>query len=626
MCGILTLVTKENNREQTVQAMLRPLRESRGPDAWGINQVEENQNYKVFLAHARLSIIDVGKLANQPMIDPETGIALTYNGEIYNYKDLQNQLESSWQFRTQSDTEVLLAGLVVWGLEKTLNKLRGMFAFVFYDPRTKTLYAARDRAGEKPLSFGKVGDDWVFTSDLRVLGAHPDWSREVSLKNLRTYFRYRFVPHPESIFVGFNKLGPGQCLKFVLGQDVAPIVKTWWSICEEWGGNQEQDNLDFRETLGGVVRRTVEASDVPVGCFLSGGVDSSLVSALAAKANQENLRAYTIQFKDEEFDESKQAAAIASSLNLSHTVVPFGFSDFKIAFEKLNGFLDEPAAVHSFYPLGFLAERAREDVKVCLSGDGGDELFGGYNRYLFWQSFMKKALLVPEIMRKVLGKSLATRAGGNLFQILANSLGQNQIDSKREKIIHALNAHDLIDFYQTLLQQKQSPLGQGGVFPIAKCASGNLSSVEHLMAMDFNFYLPGDVLNKVDRATMAVGLESRAPLLDLDVIKVAGQMPLQNKIDKGQGKLALKKWLEELLPDIKHNQPKAGFTTPIVKWRQQLFEGQFFEHLEESVLNPFIDPEYKKRLTSGDFAGEEGFTLYCVLTWLHKHDLKVVDK
>jgi asparagine synthase (glutamine-hydrolysing) len=627
MCGVLTVLTKQSDQDQyqkILSAMLQPLRESRGPDAFGVQHRPGPEGWQLYLAHARLSIIDISAEANQPMQDPETGLCLIYNGEIYNYKELRQELEGRHSFATLSDTEVLLAGLKVWGLESTLQKLRGMFAFVAFDPRENLLFGARDRAGEKPLSFGKVEGDWVFTSDLRVLDAHPQWRREVSFDKLKTYFRYRFVPHPQSIFAGFSKLGPGQLFRMRLGEDAEPRVQSWWSFAEIWSNQNRVKNADVRQTIRQVVKRTLEASDVPVGCFLSGGVDSSLVTALAQQETAHRLQAYTIQFLGPDYDESKQAKALAKALNVRHTVVPFGFEDFKKSFVELNRFLDEPAAVHSFYPLGFLAKRARQDVKVCLSGDGGDELFAGYNRYLFWQNSMRKLGRFPGPLRGSLAWLLKTTRGAQVVESLLRQLGQRQVGGKRRKIVRALESPTMESFYQSLLQEEASPLGPGGVFhPEIEDLDG-LTSVERLMALDFNFYLPCDVLNKVDRATMACGLEARAPLLDLDVIEAAGRVPVSQKIGPGGGKWILKKWLNELVPAYHVDRAKSGFTTPIDLWQDRLFDQNFFDRLEASVIDPLLDPTFKKSLLEGALKGDQGFPLYCVVQWLEQNRLNLV--
>ncbi len=631
MCGILALLTPQNNRERAIgysQPMLLPLKESRGPDASATLDITSDIQgpYSVIMNHARLSIIDLSEQANQPMRDPESGITLIFNGEIYNFKDLRDRLKSHHTFKTQSDSEVLLAGLKIWGLEKTLEHLRGMFAFVAFDPRTQEIFAARDRAGEKPLSFGQVGEDWVFTSDLRVLNFHPDWSREISLKELKTYFQYRFVPHPRSLYKGFNKLSPGCFLRLPLKKGGIPLIKAYWSLEKEWESSTKTNNESLRETLSSVVERTTLASDVAVGCFLSGGVDSSLVAAIASKKVQEPMTAYTLQFTEKDFDESEQAQAVAKALKMKHILVPFGIEDFKKSFLELNHFLDEPVAVHSFYPLGVLAKRAKQDIKVCLSGDGGDELFAGYNRYLFWHKYMEKLQKWPASVRKIAASLLQAPAFGQGIRSLLYYSGKKQIDIQFEKILEALKTESLADYYNNLLSQKPNPLGENVSMDFnLSNNSTRLSDIDKMMTMDFQFYLPGDVLNKVDRATMAYGLEARAPLLDLDVIQAAGQVPMNQKIDSHGGKEILKKWLKELLPEINFNTAKTGFTTPLERWAPQLFDQDYYKRLIDSDLYPYFNNDFKPFVIKQSLSAQSCFTLDCVINWLTHYQLKICD-
>lgn len=626
MCGILTLISAKSNREQsrhTIEAMIQPLRESRGPDAYGIQEIATQGNQCLLMAHARLSIIDLSDQANQPMVEAESGLSLIFNGEIYNYLELRQQLEGSYKFRTRSDTEVLLAALKIWGLEKTLSRLRGMFAFIFFDPSTQELVAVRDRAGEKPLSYGKVGKDWVFSSDLRVLKHHPLWNREVSLEQLKKYFQFRFIPHPESVFKGFHKLSPGTYLKIKLDTEHPPLIAKYWSLQEDVARPQEVRSV--QNAITEAVRRTTVASDVPVGTFLSGGVDSSLVTALAALKSSEKITAYTLQFAESDYDESAQASAVARALKIKHVLVPYSVEDFKQSFAELNRFLDEPVAVHSFYPLGHLARRARQDVKVCLSGDGGDELFAGYNRYLFWNRFMSHHSLGRQILHHSLSSIFAFPPMSKLLQKSLYQFGYKQIDVHFDKIKMALESRGIEDYYIKLLSQSINPLGKNSSGRLFDFNSYPRSEIEAMMIMDFNFYLPGDVLNKVDRATMACGLEARAPLLDLDVIQSAWQMPLSEKLDHKSGKKVLKKMLNELVPGVNFDQTKMGFTTPLERWSQSFYGDSFYERVYHSPLKSYMSSIFLEDLSNKKLNAQLCFTIDSVLSWLEINDLSIAE-
>lgn len=625
MCGILGLLTLQKNTDAASlygEEMLQPLRESRGLDAGRFQKVATVLDRSLFFGHARLSIIDLSESANQPMIDERTGFAVTYNGEIYNYRSLRHQLESQYRFKTQSDTEVLLAALQVWGLDTTLKKIEGMFAFVAFDPNSATLMGARDRAGEKPLSYGRVDGDWIWTSDLRVLHNHPRWTREVELERVREYCDFRFVPSPRSIFKNFNKLPPGHCFTMKI-DDPSPTVHCYWSIVDEWGNKERSTSEDhWKLSLQKSVEKMVRAADVPVGCFLSGGVDSSLITALASRVYGSELKTYTIQFTDPDYDESAQATAVARALGLESVVLPFGFTEFKESFRHLIGFLDEPVAVHSFFPLGALSKRAKEDVKVCLSGDGGDELFAGYNRHLFWQSYMIRFSQLPQFAKSTAGHFFESGVGSFLTVKTLEFLGIKQADQKTKKIAKALQAVDLNSFYQYLLTNDSNPFGHSPSIPWTQ--STPFSGLEAMMALDFSFYMPNDVLNKVDRATMAYGLEARAPFLDIEVLRAAGDLSIDQKINSKGGKLPLKHWLSELIPSVNFHQPKSGFTTPIKKWQSEMLNGDFEDILEASSLLPLLSSSYIEKLGQRTLGGDEIFTLYCLCHWLDKHYLKVV--
>lgn len=627
MCGVLALLTENQHRDEARQflpEMLEPLRQSRGPDAWGLQEIEvRNQTQTLFLAHARLSIIDLSTQANQPMRDPATGYWLCFNGEIYNYKDLKSELRSSYEFRTQSDTEVLLAALQIWGVERTLNQLKGMFAFVAFDPRTQILVAARDRAGEKPLSYGQIDGDWVFSSDLRVLNHHPRWQREISLSDLKRYFTYRYVPHPHSIFKNFNKLSPGHYLELNLSESITqvPKVKTYWSIIDEWvkqKQNKPTSQAELNQLLEDVVKRTVQASDVPIGCFLSGGVDSSLVAALAAKSSGADLKAYTIQFLDKGYDESGSAGQVARAIGCEHVIVPFGATEFRESFDEMIGLLDEPIAVQSFFALGYLSKRAKQDVKVCLSGDGGDEIFGGYNRYLFWAKYQQLIKGSPFCLRKNLALLLEQT---RLLPLILSGVGLRQAKLKAEKICRALKSKNVLEYYLDLLTE-QSSLTHAQKTEQVDFVSGQLNGngftgVEMMMALDFLIYLPGDVLNKVDRATMAYGLEARAPLLDIDLIRASQTLPIISKINRGVGKIPLREALASLMKNKIVPVQKLGFSSPTALLGSETLSPVEIEELSNSDLVHVLGADLRKRLSSGlPTEPNELFIIRSVSKWL----------
>jgi asparagine synthase (glutamine-hydrolysing) len=631
MCGVLALMAPsigDRSYDQAFTQMLQPLRESRGPDAYGVKKITVAGNSsQLYFGHARLSIIDLSEAANQPFVDPKTGFMLTYNGEIYNYQDLRRQLSADYDFRTQSDTEVLLAALQIWGLERALDRLRGMFAFVAYDPVQKRLLAARDRAGEKPLCYGQVNGCWIFTSDMRALQHFPGWAPEVDLKQVATFLQQKFIPQPATIYPDFNKLGSGQYLTMSVESPSIPEVKTYWSIWDELQNKDQSSIKPWQVAINDSVKSMLSASDVEVGCFLSGGVDSSLVAALAAKQSDRPLKTYTIQFLEADYDESQRAQMIAKSLGLDSVVVPFGSSEFAQSFFSMQSLLDEPVAVQSLYALGHLSQRAKQDVKLCLGGDGGDELFAGYNRYIYWHRYQQSLVKAPKSLRLSAAKLLGSNLGQHLFAGLIRLKGDKQAEIKLAKVQRSLLTNSVQEYYQSVLFDRDQPIDKKwGVLGLTHWheAEPGVDPLQWMMAQDFSYYLPGDVLNKVDKATMAYGLEARAPFLDLEVIRSSFTLSTREKIDPSVGgKANLKKWLVELLPNISQHSPKSGFTAPESLWAKDFYSKNFAEKFRRSSLYPYMGPGFSDQVLNKNISAAEVFPLYSLIHWLEEHQLKV---
>jgi|GEM_PF-2028588 len=624
MCGVLAIITNRENSEATrclVPKMLKPLQSLRGPDAIGSHH-ESSSTKSIFLAHARLSIIDLNSSANQPMVDPHTGFSLSFNGSIYNYKELRAELSNSHSFKTHSDTEVLMVCLQKWGLKKTLSHLRGMFSFCAFDRKKNVFYAARDLAGEKPLIYAQLNGDWVFSSDINALQAHPSWHKTLDPRSIVDFLKYRFVPQPHSLFEDVHKLPPGHCIQWNVDSKDDPSIESYWSIWNEKKSSSQEDisldqaidQLDSKMTS--VCQQMLGASDVPMGCFLSGGIDSSLVAYYLSQNLPNELKAFTIKFQENEFDESSQASALTNTLKLNHTVVPYGFKDFESSLSRNLVGLEEPIAVHSFYPLTDLAKVAATDIKVCFSGDGGDELFLGYNRHFFWQKYMRAFLKCPPFIlhnsKRLLNKSF-------VFSTVSRSLksfGVNQTESKLEKAVKVLGISDGRSFYKTLLENK-IPFIQP-LLNRTNFLSRQINSVEDLAKTDFDFYLPHDVLNKLDRSTMTFGIEARAPFLHRDIISFSQQLNVNTKIGRDSGKLILRTLLSKKIDPRFLGSSKQGFTVPIKKWSHSLFTKDFKEELSHSFLAKIID---FKNINIMDH--DTLFTMKVLLDWINFNNLKV---
>lgn len=548
----------------------------RGPDSHG-SWVDEEEGFA--LAHRRLSIVDISAAGHQPMLSSSGRYVLAYNGEIYNHIDLRNKLTTTSEapnWMGHSDTETLLACIEAWGLERTLQASVGMFAFALWDRHERSLVLARDRMGEKPLYYGWQGNTFILSSELKALKAHPAFNAEIDRGALTLLLRHNYIPAPYSIYQGIYKLPPGTLLRLGIGQrDAEP--ETYWSLTSiaEFGmahsfEGSEEEAIDTLELLlGNSIRRQMVA-DVPLGALLSGGVDSSLITALMQMQSDRTVRTFTIGFDEKAYDEAAHARAVAAHLGTQHTELRLSASDAIGFIPQLPSMYDEPFADSSQLPTYLVMKLARQHVKVALSGDAGDELFGGYNRYLFLPKIWATLGHWPKSLRK---NSLAL--AGLAPSILGRSLGTNHIGNKIEKVrrIFRGSPNTIDDLFVTLISEWENPASIviDGYIPKniidARERWPNINDpVARMMALDSITYLPDDVLVKVDRAAMAVSLETRAPFLDRDVMEFSWTLPMHMKIRDGKGKWILRQLLNRHLPRALFERPKTGFSIPLDEW------------------------------------------------------------
>ena len=555
----------------------------RGPDDAGVWS-DDAAGFAV--AHRRLAIVDLSPAGHQPMHSSSGRWVLAYNGEVYNLLALRQQLESealapAW--RGHSDTETLLACIEAWGLERTLRASVGMFALALWDRNEHSLYLARDRIGEKPLYYGWQGDTFLFGSELKALQAHPAFNAAVDRGALALLLRHNYIPAPYSIWQSIHKLMPGTWMKLATGErDVQQHV--YWSLADvaERGTAQpfagsEKDAIDgLEQRLGASVRGQMMA-DVPLGALLSGGIDSSVIAALMQANSTRPVRTFTIGFEEKQYDETKHARAVATHLGTDHTEMRLSSSDALTLIPQLPAMYDEPFADSSQLPTHLVMKLARQHVTVALSGDAGDEMFCGYNRYFLGPKTWKQIRWMPTALRGIVGSGLtalpatkvnslfgplAARAGIALPGDKANKLGQ--------RMLHVRSVDDL---YVSLVSEWSDPAAmiKGGHVPpnlIDDRASWpKLGDPEaRMMALDGLTYLPDDILVKVDRASMAVSLETRAPFLDRDVIEFAWSIPLSMKMRDGKGKWVLRNVLDRYVPRALIERPKMGFGIPLDQW------------------------------------------------------------
>lgn len=612
MCGIAGFWSgtsqPEGRLNELAQGMARAIAH-RGPDDAG---TWANAQDGVALGFRRLSIVDLSPAGHQPMVSAGGRFVIVFNGEIYNHASLRAELEvagAAPAWRGHSDTEVLLAAIEHWGVQAALCQTVGMFAFALWDQRERTLHLARDRFGEKPLYYGWVGEGgertFVFGSELKALRAFPGFSNAVCREALAQYMRFMYVPAPRSIYQGIYKLEAG-CMLSIRG--TAPVAAPahpmrppavhegmtwtrWWALKDvvEAGARNlvpnEKEAVDLLEQRLSEAVRLQSLADVPLGAFLSGGVDSSTIVALMQRQATQPVRTFTVGFEEVGFDESPHARAVARHLGTDHTEIFVAAAQAQAVIAKLPAIYDEPFADSSQVSTHVVCAAARAHVTVALSGDGGDEMFGGYNRYFWGPEIWSRVNWLPHQVRQALGAAiLALPQGGwdtlarPVNALLGGSRGVVRLGEKAHKLAGSMGVvRDADDLYLSLVSEWQDPaevvLGESehvrvlpSVLSDEVPVNGVQGSSLRMMYRDSVTYLPDDILCKVDRAAMAVGLETRVPFLDHRVAEAAWRLPLDMRIRSHQGKWALRRVLDRHVPRDLIDRPKAGFALPLGQW------------------------------------------------------------
>ncbi len=588
MCGIVGFLDTRQSKGHdelfvTVRRMATSLRH-RGPEDEG---VWVDPTCGIAFGHRRLSIIDLSPAGHQPMHSSCGRYVITFNGEIYNFKTLREELEALGQgFRGHSDTEVMLAAIAHWGVEAALKKFNGMFAFALWDRQEKTLYLSRDRAGEKPLYYGWAGGTLLFCSELKALHQHPDFRGEIDRGALAVYLRHNYIPAPHSIYKGIYKLPPGTLLTIRgFGSDASP--KPFWSakraaedgLDNPFLGSESEAVDQLNSLLNDAIRIRMEA-DVPLGAFLSGGIDSSLVVAIMQANSSRPVKTFTIGFESSEFNEAESAKAVAKHLGTDHTELYVTPEEAMGVIPRLPGLYDEPFADSSQIPTFLVSQLARRHVTVSLSGDGGDELFGGYSTYFWGRSVHQRISWMPRALRMAAAKSLGPLAkfDWNAFlerhrSVVPGSLKQKDLTRVLQKLTSILTVNEREALYRVLLSYWMDPASivlnarEKATALTDKDGWAKLEDFVHVMMyLDTVMYLPDDILVKVDRAAMGVSLESRVPLLDHRVIEFAWRLPLAMKIQGNTGKGPLRQLLHKYVPKKLVERPKQGFGVPIHEW------------------------------------------------------------
>ena len=590
MCGISGFVDFDKKTGLSVLEKMTQVLAHRGPDGEGYG-IYNSPHATLGLGHRRLSIIDLSEGGSQPQAFQS--LHITFNGEIYNYAEIKKRLQDKGHsFHSHSDTEVILHAYSEWGAD-ALRQFIGMFAFVIYDERKETVFACRDRAGVKPFFYYWKNGFFLFGSELKALIQHPGFIKDIDLDAVAAFMQYGYVPTPYCIFKDVQKLKPGYYLEFNIKSQTL-VTKQYWNVYDAY--NKPALEIDLPDAITETEKLLSNAfqyrmvSDVPVGVFLSGGFDSTCVTALLQKNNTDKIKTFTIGVPDVGLNEAPFAKEIASHLGTDHTEYYCTEKEALEIVPQLPFFYDEPFADSSAIPTTLVSKIAREKVTVALSADAGDEIFAGYNRYDYVMKYGKKLQQVPRFLRKsaaavmdlipadaipVLNKKYLFHSRYEKVKTLfKNPSGRNILMS----LTRQMNDNDILDLFKTSI----SPLLTA--FDSQELRKENYSELAYMMAVDYQTYLLDDILQKVDRATMSVSLEGREPFLDQRIIEWAARLPMDYKYNNGNKKFILKEIVYKYVPKEMMDRPKMGFGIPIAKWLQNELKPYVDKYFDEDFV------------------------------------------
>lgn len=610
MCGLAGFLSPLGVNESHARSHLEKMTSAiahRGPDDAGIWL---DGSLGIALGHRRLSIIDLTEAGRQPMMSQSGRYIIVFNGEIYNHPEIRKNL-GNLEWRGHSDTETLLAAIERWGLAEALKLSVGMFAIALWDRELKTLSLARDRMGEKPLYYGWQGNTFLFGSELKAIRQHPEFIGEIDRNALALYVRRGYVPTPLSIFEGLHKLTPGTILRMTATFGIGSCAKPepYWSVndaviggaANRFDGGPIEAVEELENHLVSAIKRQ-QIADVPLGAFLSGGIDSSTVVALMQSVSTVPVKTFTIGFEEQEYNEATHARAVAQHLSTEHTELYVTARQAMNVIPDLRLIYDEPFADASQIPTVLVSRLARKQVTVALSGDGGDEVFGGYDRYQQAVSMWNRLSILPSPLRTVFTQAIQLipaallNAAGDGLSALGLQSSRRAFGDQSRALAQALGCENVDAFYQLMISQwkgnRDLVIGADHTLVADRFPDALNDPKERMMFSDALNYLPDDILVKVDRAAMSTSLETRVPFLDHRVVEFAWRLPIQIKINDGAGKWPLKQILYKYVPQEMVNRPKMGFGVPIDHWLRGPLRDWAEELLSEERLyrQGFFDP------------------------------------
>ena len=629
MCGIIGFIDKKKSIN-TLNDMLN-IQSYRGPDDRGLYFDEKNG---VHFGHNRLSIQDLSSYGHQPFVSDCGNYIIVFNGEVYNFKNIRVDLEElGYKFISNSDTEVILYSYKEWGI-KCIDKFIGMFAFAILDKVEDKLVLVRDRAGVKPLYYYADEKEFMFSSEIKSFHKHPEFKKEQNLEVLPCFFQFGYIPAPYTIFKNCFKLEAGNYLELSLGNLEFKITKYWdvndFYLQEKFTKSEYEILEDIEAILDNAIDLRM-VSDVPVGVFLSGGYDSSLVASILAKKQGKKINTFTIGFDDEKYNEAKHAKLIAEYLGTNHTEYYMNNSDMLNLVESLPFYYDEPFGDSSALPTMIVSKLARQSVTVALSADGGDEAFCGYSKYFFLNKFQN--IFSSSFKREILKTGLNFFSANSVEYIntkLPKNLKQTNIKDKYTKFQRAINSKSL----EEMFENASSYVDKNEIARFLKVSKnkelfkkwekiGSIEFLNQMMAIDYKLFMNDDVLTKVDRATMSVSLEGREPLLDHRIIEYMARVPLDIKYKNKQGKYLLRQVLYKYLPKEMVDKPKSGFQIPLNEWlrdelRTMVDKYICLEKLDDNIFDINQVLSIKDKFYKGENLGTQIWLILIYQMWKEK--------